>query len=278
MSPVRLGVVGYLNSRPLVHGLDAEPEAFALRFDVPSRCAALLHAGEIDLGLLPSIEYLRGDYRLVPGVALASEGPVASVAVFSTRPLAEVRRIALDTSSRTSVALLRVLCAERFGLAPVFVEHRPDLTAMLRVADAALLIGDPALWTDHAARGLEKVDLGAEWTVHTGLPFVWACWTGRPGAVGPATVARLVRARDEGVAAVERIAARYAGEDAERARGAVAYLRHNMKFGLGPREEAALGRFYASAARLGIVPAGPEPRFYDRAEASAAAPGPVRSV
>jgi chorismate dehydratase len=278
MTPLRLGVVGYLNSRPLVHGLDAEPAAFALRFDVPSRCAALLHGGEIDLGLLPSIEYLRGDYRLVPGVALASEGPVASVAVFSARRLAQARRVALDTSSRTSVALLRVLCAERFGVSPVFVEHGPDLAAMLRVADAALLIGDRALWTDHAALGLEKVDLGAEWTAHTGLPFVWACWTGRPGAVDAATVVRLQRVRDEGLAAIDRIADRYAAGDAERARGAVAYLRHNMKYGLGAREEAALRRFYASAARLGIVPTGPGPRFYDRVGASTAASRAGRSV
>jgi chorismate dehydratase len=277
MTPLRLGVVGYLNSRPLVWGLDAEPHAFALRFDVPSRCASLLHAGEIDLGLLPSIESQRGDYRLVPGVALASEGPVASVAVFSRGPLAAARTIALDTSSRTSVALLRVLCAERFGIAPSFVEHGSDLAAMLAVADAALLIGDPALWTDHAALRLEKVDLGEAWTAHTGLPFVWACWTGRPGAVGPGVVERLGRARDEGVAAVERIAAHYAGGDAARARGAVAYLRHNMRFGLGPREDAALRRFFESSARLGIVAAGPGPRYYERTAAPAVS-GAARSV
>lgn len=88
MSGLRLGAVGYLNTLPLVHGLDAVPGRFAVRFDVPARCAELLHAGQIDLGLIPSIEIASGDdYRVVPGVAIASQGPVASVAVFSSKPL-----------------------------------------------------------------------------------------------------------------------------------------------------------------------------------------------
>jgi chorismate dehydratase len=116
MVPVRLGAVGYLNARPLVFGLDRSSR-FALRFDVPSRCASLLHDGGIDLGLIPSIEYLRGpaggsganDYRIVPGPAIVSRGAVASVMLYSKKPIGDVRSIAMDTSSRTSVALTRVL-------------------------------------------------------------------------------------------------------------------------------------------------------------------------
>src|SRR3954470_4583516 len=111
-SPVRLGAVSYLNTGPLVEGLERLPEQFQIRFDVPSRCAALLHDAQVDLGLIPSIEYLQhSDYRIVPGVAIVSGGPVASVVLFSSKPVREIRSVALDSSSRTSVALLRILCS-----------------------------------------------------------------------------------------------------------------------------------------------------------------------
>ena len=104
MSQVRLGAVAYLNAQPLVRGLDRRADRFTIRFDAPSVCATLLRDGAIDAGTIPSIEYARAsDYRIVPGVAIASRGPVASVALYSRMPLAAVRSIATDTSSRTSV-------------------------------------------------------------------------------------------------------------------------------------------------------------------------------
>jgi chorismate dehydratase len=149
---VRIGAVSYLNARPCVVGLDRQPR-FDLRFDLPARCAALLHEGSIDLGLVPSIEYLRGPagagtYRIVPDVAIASFGRVASVALYTTRPIADVKSIALDTSSRTSVALTRVLCARAWHIDPGFEPIGPDLAAMLEQCDAALVIGDAALFLD----------------------------------------------------------------------------------------------------------------------------------
>ena len=263
---VRLGAVGYLNARPLVHELD--PAQFAVRFDVPSRCATLLHEGVVDLGLIPSIEFLRGDYRIVPDVAIASDGPVTSVALFSTRPVERIRSIALDTSSRTSAALLRVLCAESWGIRPEFVPHPPDLAAMLIRADAALLIGDPALFTNESARGLLKVDLGTEWTGLTGLPFVWAFWAGRPGAVDAAACTALQQARDRGIASVEQIAHDFGGGDEGREATARAYLSHHIRFDLGPQHEAALTRYYASAAKIGLVSPGGHPLFYADAGSS----------
>jgi chorismate dehydratase len=143
---VRLGAVGYLNARPLVYGLDRSPR-FDVRYDVPSECARLLHAHEIDVGLIPSIEYLRGGpYRIAPDLAIASRGPVASVAIYTTKPMADVRSIALDTSSRTSVALVSVLCARRFKIKPRLESRGPDLDDMLARCDAALIIGDTALF------------------------------------------------------------------------------------------------------------------------------------
>jgi len=255
MTPVRLGAVAYLNARPLVEGLDRDPGRFAVRFDAPARCAALLHAGEIDVGLIPSIEYLRGaDYRIVPGVSLASNGPVASVALFTSRPLGGVRTIATDTSSRTSVALLHVLCARSFGIAPRIEAMAPDLETMLARADAALLIGDPALYLDHQGRGLEKIDLGQSWTTLTGLPFVWAFWVGRRHAIDAAGVAALQAAKAAGVAASDAIADAYCGP--ERAAIGRCYLRESMRYGLGPDERAGLERFYELAVAEGLVDAG----------------------
>jgi len=276
---VRLGAVGYLNARPLVYGLDSSPQ-FDLRYDVPSECARLLHAGAIDVGLIPSIEYLRGGpYRIAPDLAIASRGPVASVAIYTTRPIADVRSIALDTSSRTSVALVSVLCARRFRIRPSLESRGPDLTDMLGHCDAALLIGDNALLLDHESfplplgtsaqplapspqPRLEKIDLGEAWTTLTGLPFVWAFWAGRPDALNDDDVRALGRARDAGVTCSDAIAREYfPGSPAHQAIGA-AYLRDNIKYHLGDDERAALELFYRYAVEAGVVEQENALRFY----------------
>jgi chorismate dehydratase len=258
MTPVRLGAVGYLNARPLVYGLDAQPR-FRLRYDVPSECARLLHGGDIDVGLIPSIEYLRGGpYRIVPDLAIASRGPVASVALYTTRPMSDVRSIAMDTSSRTSVALVRVLCARLFRIAPSIEARGPDLDAMLAQHDAALIIGDNALFLDpgahHAAgRGVEKIDLGDAWLRLTGLPFVYAFWAGRADALAADDVRALQAARDEGVTRPDELAREYLdGLPAHHQAGAD-YLRNNIKYYLRDDERAGLETFYRYAAEAGVV-------------------------
>ena len=135
---------------------------------------------------------------------------------------------------------------------------------MTRACDAALLIGDPALEADHGALGLRKQDLGEAWTAMTGLPFVYACWTGRPGLLTPDDVGALQAAQAEGVAALDAIASEYAGLDEPRVARAAAYLRDNVRYGLGPDEEAGLRTFYRLAGELGLAPAGRDVRFYDR--------------
>ena len=259
---IRLGAVSYLNTRPLVYGLENQEARFALRFDVPARCAELLHANEVDLRLIPSIEYPGHDYRIVPGVSIASDGPVASVAIFSKVPTERIRSLALDTSSRTSVALLRVLCARWFEIAPRLVRMAPDLDAMVRECDAALVIGDNALFANHEAVGLEKVDLGEEWIGMTGYPFVYAFWAGRPGVIGPPDISALQDARDRGLSATATIGRELFPEDAQKAARADLYLRENVKYALGEREIAGLRRFYALAADVGVLKRAEDPEFY----------------
>jgi chorismate dehydratase len=278
MNRVCLGAVGYLNARPLVYGLERSTR-FDLRFDVPSRCADLLHQDRIDIGLIPTIEYLRrpseagqheGDaYRIVPDLAIASRGPVASVALYTTRPVTEVRAIAMDTSSRTSVALVRVLCARRFGIDPVLQPRGPDLASMLAGCDAALLIGDNALFQHDGQLAahprpltVQKIDLGEIWTAMTGLPFVWAFWAGRPDRLTADDMQALREARDAGVAASEPIARQYLADRPERQAAGARYLRDNIKYHLGPDERAGLELFYRYAADAGVVDRAVPLRFY----------------
>ena len=284
MTPVRVSAVSYLNTRPLVHGIELLPR-FQVRYDIPADCARLLHEHVVDIGLIPSIEYLRGGpYCIVPDLAIASRGPVASVAIFTTKPMRDVRSIALDTSSRTSVALTRVLCARWFNIDPRLESRGPDLADMLSACDAALLIGDKALFQEVRLKAdttyegkadtpyersvrlqpdLEKIDLGEEWTRMTGLPFVYAFWAGRPGALTADDVAALQRARDEGVAMPEQLAHEFLIDcPAEQQELGGRYLRHNIKYYLGDDERAALEAFFGYAAEAGVVPEAKAPRFF----------------
>jgi chorismate dehydratase len=270
MNRIRLGAVGYLNARPLVFGLE-RASRFDLRFDVPSRCATLLHERGTDVGLIPSIEYLRGPgpYAIVPGPAVTSRGPVASVALYTRMDPTDIRTIAMDTSSRTSVALTTVLVNRVYKITPDSMPMAPDLTAMLARADACLIIGDHALLADHAAAGARKIDLGALWTETTGLPFVYAFWAGWPGLVGAADVELLQRARDEGMAHTDDIARAYFKDSA--ALGAIAsrYLRDNIQYTLGPDELEGVRAFYRYAAESGLVSFDGHLRFYDAGDSAA---------
>jgi chorismate dehydratase len=254
-SPMRLGAVTYLNARPLVYGLEAHPE-FEIRYDIPSECARLLHAHEIDLGLIPSIEYLRGPrpYGIVLGPAVVSHGPVASVAVYTRREPKDIRTIAMDTSSRTSVALATIVLKHQYKVTPSPIALPPDLDSMLAQADAALIIGDTALMLDHAAHGAERIDLGEVWTKVLGLPFVYAFWAGWPRAVTPDNVAALQHARDTGLAHVDEIARQYYPDDRTKQHVACRYLRDNIQYVLGDHEQEGLRTFYRYAAELGLVP------------------------
>ena len=165
----------------MLHG--AQREMFELEFRIPAECADQMERGASDIGIIPSYELTRQDLEIIPGTGIACHGAVRSILLISSRPAAQIRTLAADSSSRTSVQLARVILERKYGANYLSVPHAPDLDAMLRIADAALVIGDPALRIDPARLPYHVYDLGTEWLEMTGLPMVFAVWAGRPGAV-----------------------------------------------------------------------------------------------
>jgi chorismate dehydratase len=266
-NPVRVGAVNYLNTKPLIYNLAALAPQAVLSLDLPSRLADRLAAGDLDVALVPVIEYFRGDgYTVVPNIAIATRGPVLSVTLFSRVPWPEIRHVALDEGSRTSSALAHVLLQRRYGVRP---ELRPlpiDAEAEHADADAVLLIGDRAMKA--CLPGFRHAyDLGEEWQQWTGLPFVFAVWAVRPGADVRGVDDTLQESKRQGLAHVGAIAfaeSRRLGLDAGFCRR---YLETLIRFDLGPRELAGLQRFYELAVDSGLAPAGRSLHFYRGAAA-----------
>ena len=263
MDTVRVGAVSYLNTKPLIHDLASLAPEVELVLDYPSRLADQLENGQLDVALIPIIEYFRaGTYTLVPGICIASEGPVLSVTLFSRVPWSAIRRLALDEGSRTSAALAQVLLRHRYNVKPEIRPLAHDERAENIDADAVLLIGDRAMRA--CLPGFEHAyDLGQEWHDWTGLPFVYAAWAVRAGAhLGPVQQA-LHEAKNRGRANIGPIAAREApalGLDAGFCRR---YLANIIRFDLGPREEAGLRQFYALACELGLARRGVNLAYYE---------------
>jgi chorismate dehydratase len=186
----RVCAVSYLNTVPLVWGMLHGPQRglFDLDFQIPSECADRLASGRADIGIVPAFELVRQDLEIVPGAGIACRGPVRSIVLATKRPLTEIRSLAADSSSRTSVQLARVVLQRRFGVSPAIRLLPPDLETMLQGADAALMIGDPALRLHLSHYPYCMYDLGKEWVEMTGLPMVFAVWAGRRGVVTPEIV------------------------------------------------------------------------------------------
>lgn len=264
MSAIRVSAVEYLNARPLVHGLEVRRDLFDLQFDIPAQCAKRLHDRSVDLGLIPSIEYAqRNDYRIVPDLGVVSEGEVASVALFTTRPATALRSVAVDSSSRTASALLRILCSEWWDIDPKMVKLRPELPVMLKRCDAALVIGDQALFLDYERHGLDKVDLGEEWTAMTSLPFVWAMWVARSAALGPDHVAALQAAAAGGLAAIDDIVAAHCPDDEGLREIGRRYFDEHVSLQLDQRALAGLRKFYDYAYELRLIQHPADLRFFE---------------
>ncbi|HZZ96369.1 MAG TPA: menaquinone biosynthesis protein [Jatrophihabitantaceae bacterium] len=272
----RVGHIQFLNCLPIYWGLVRSGALLDvdLTKDTPDRLNDMLVAGELDIGPISLVEYLRhaDDLVLLPDVAVGSDGPVLSVNLVSQVPLAELdgRRVALGSTSRTSVLLARMWLAEVHGVRPDYFVCPPDLTSMLLEADAAVLIGDAALRATYDAprRGLDVHDLGAVWKQWTGLPMVFAVWAARrsyavanPGLVKDVHAA-FVRSRDEALAHVEEVAAAAARWEAFDTATLATYFR-TLDFSLGPRQLDGLIEFARRAAEEGTVNSHVMPHFAD---------------
>ncbi len=236
-----------------MYGLEPATAGIELVYDLPSRLAEALHAGRLDVALIPSVEVFRNPaYVVVSDACIAARGRVLSVRLLGRVPLRDVRTLALDEGSRTSVALARLLLRERFGLEPALQPFPIGAGIDDTTADAVLVIGDRAI---HPPGGgfVEDWDLGEEWQRWTGLPFVFAVWAAREDGVPPAVAAALSGSRDLGVANLAAIAAREASGVGLTRDACLAYLRDNLYFHLGPAERRGLDAFYRSARRLGVV-------------------------
>jgi chorismate dehydratase len=260
--PIRVGAVNYLNTKPLIEGLGSFAPQAELCLDLPSRLADRLAAGDLDVGLIPVIEYFRaGTYIVVPGVSIASRGPVLSVTLFSRVPWPEIRSVALDEGSRTSAALARILLEKRYGIRPQTVQLPIDVAADDMSTDAVLLIGDRAMKA--CLPGFAYAyDLGQEWFDWTGLPFVYAFWAVREGVDLRGVDRALQQARDYGLAKVGPIAQREAASVGLDAGFCRRYLSNILSFDLGAKELAGLARYYGLARELGLAPEGVDLEFY----------------
>ncbi|MDF2439428.1 MAG: chorismate dehydratase, partial [Abditibacteriota bacterium] len=246
-----------LNALPLYKSLAARSDINIISA-VPSQLGSLLEARQCDTTLLPVADWFdRNDWQIVSDACIGCDGAVRSVLLLAQKPLDQIRRIALDTSSHTSVALLKVLCADHFGIVPQFVDHAPDLEGMLQECDAALLIGDSALqaYAQSAQHGLTIYDLGTEWKKHTDLPFVFATWIARRD-LGAGRIAELhallQEARDVGMTQRSQLAQNAATEVLP-APLIESYFSSAILYTLTPGHRAGLQAFGEKCAAHGLT-------------------------
>ncbi len=249
MAKLRAVAVSFLNARPLTVGL-AGSERIDLVLAEPSGCAAMLERGEVDLALLPVGALAGKDVEIVPGIAIGADGPVQTVVLCGEEPPAQWDEVYLDTASRTSVVLAKVILSE-MGLSPRYTPmSAAEGLPRARGTKGALVIGDRAF----DVRSKVVLDLGREWTSLAKLPMVFALWAARPGALAPEDVAELTRAAQHGLGIRSELAlafARERGGDPEKFRR---YLTQRIRYGLGPYELTGVETFLAKAAEKGFLP------------------------
>jgi chorismate dehydratase len=251
---LRIGAVSYLNTKPLVYQLEQLAPQAELSFDLPSRLADDLATGQLDIALIPSIEYFQNpNYTIVSDACIGCRGPVLSVKLLSRVPMRRIKTLALDEGSRTSATLVRILLRERFGVEPTLLPLPIGETVEETKTDAVLLIGDRAI---HPPRDsfVEQWDLGDQWCRWSELPFVFAMWVAREGVDVTEVESALSAARDVGVEHLEEIAEAEASAVNLSFDQCLSYLRDNLYFYLGTREQRGLELFLNHAQQLGLAP------------------------
>ena len=277
--PLRVAAISFLNPAPLMWDFEHPPLApdlatrFTLHYTQPSTCAHELLEGRADLGLIP-IAALNSSLAIVPGCAIASLDEVRSILLLVRRPhtLSSIRTLAADTASRSSIAYAQLLLHHFHGNHPTLLPNAADPVAMLAHADAALLIGDPALLARQRQSEIEAVvgpcawlDLAHEWHSLTGLPWVAAVWAARPEAVAPEArpqlIADLQRSRDNGLAHIDDLVAEWTPRIPLPPEVIRTYLTRNIHYRLDDACIQAIHLFRRLAAEAAILPPLPSPLF-----------------
>ena len=253
--PIILGVVPYLNALPLYHTLRNLPDVQIVAA-VPSQLAPMLDCGECDVALIPVVEHFRGvGDAIISQSCIGCTGNVRSVLLFHRMPIETVKSVALDTSSRSSVALTRVILSDLFGISPAYNNAAPDFQTMLRENDAALLIGDNALLAvQNVPPDVRVLDLGKAWQQLTGLPFVFAAWVSRRGLQESAELAALLdNARIAGVRQSDEIA-RIAAQTSRVPQDIIAsYFREAIEYSMTAAHRLGLEEFRARCKKNGLL-------------------------
>ena len=261
MPNLRISVVQYLNSVPLIWGMLHGPQRgkHELQFATPAHCADAVRDGTADIGIIPAIEYHRIErLQIISGISIASKSRVRSVLLLSKLPIEKIQSVAVDTSSRTSAAFLRILLGKFYSLKVNFIPSAPRPDEMLSLADSALVIGDPAFTYRGSA---EVYDLAAEWKKFTGLPFVFAFWAGRADQNLSLYRKDFEESRQFGLAHIDDIAAEYAVKLYTDPADVKVYLTENIDYSLDEENCRGLRLFFKLASEAGVIPVEKELRF-----------------
>jgi len=245
----RVCAVSYLNTVPLVWGIErgAQRDIFDMKYALPSECADQLATGDADIGIVPVIEIARQKLEYFRSTGIACRGAVRSILLVSKVPLREIKTLATDMGSRTSVMLSRIILAEKYGVQPTLISRRAELAPMLGEADAALVIGDPALHLDPATLPFETLDLGFEWTQLTGLPMIFALWSGRKEVMQPRFEQAFLDSCREGLAHMDQIVREQSPLRGITEQLARAYLTRHIVFELNDRDHEGLNLYLKHA-------------------------------
>ena len=255
MANPSVSVVQYLNTVPLIWGMlrGEQQGKYDLSFTTPAGCADAVRQRKAEVGIIPSIEYQRMDkMQIISGISIASKSEAKSVLLLSKVPIGKIENVAVDNSSRTSAALLRILMRKFYSRWINITPSAPKPKEMLKRADAALVIGDPALTYDGQVP--EVYDLAAEWKKFTGLPFVFALWVGHEDAKLSRFRKDFEDSRAFGLAHVDAIAAEYAPRLHLKVPGVKVYLTENIDYSLDEENRKGLRFFYKLAREAGIIP------------------------
>jgi chorismate dehydratase len=254
----RVCAVSYLNTVPLVWGIEhgAQRDIFDMNYALPSECADQLASGAADIGIVPVIEMARQKLDYFRSTGIACRGAVRSILLVSKVPLREIKTVATDIGSRTSVLLSRIVLAEKYGVRPKLIARRAELAPMLGEADAALLIGDSALHLNPATLPFETLDLGLEWTQLTGLPMVFALWSGRKEVMQPRYEQVFLDSCREGLSHIDQIVREQSPTRGITEQLAREYLTRHIVFELNERDHEGLNLYLKQAAALDRVPGG----------------------